>query len=133
MRTGRKVTLQFKDLEDKVVNEVSFKVWDGLSAFEIWKALPGNEGKTEQEFFASIVPTETRRYSGQVTITAEPIDLGIEFVTGKHIAISNSDVGMAMLNEGEHYTLSGTKMTFKEGFPVDSSWHLTIFGDAMKG
>lgn len=34
--------------------QVSFEVYDGESAYEVWLKQPGNAGKTEQQFFADI-------------------------------------------------------------------------------
>ncbi|MER5108833.1 collagen-like protein [Providencia stuartii] len=45
------VTLNFKTTDGKIL-PASFIVTDGESAFEVWKKLPNNAGKTEQQFFA---------------------------------------------------------------------------------
>ncbi|MEY0514454.1 hypothetical protein AB7315_13750 [Providencia manganoxydans] len=51
MPKKRTVTLNFKTTDGKTL-PASFDVSDGESAFEVWKKLPGNEAKTESQFFA---------------------------------------------------------------------------------
>lgn len=61
----REVTLTFKtDTGD--LDPVSFEVADGLSAYEEWVALPGNEDKTEEDFLASLKgdPGESNSITG---------------------------------------------------------------------
>ncbi|MBP6079771.1 MAG: hypothetical protein KA732_00670 [Providencia sp.] len=49
MAIKRTITLNFKTSDDKTL-PASFDVNDGESTFDIWKKLPGNAAKTEQQF-----------------------------------------------------------------------------------
>lgn len=69
----REITLTFKT-DEKDLDPVSFEVSDGLSAYEMWKAQPGNEDKTEADFLNSLKgePGKTESITG-VSISVKEV------------------------------------------------------------
>lgn len=53
MSKKRTITLNFKTKNGGVI-PAAFDVYDGKSAFDLWKELPGNANKTEVEYFQSL-------------------------------------------------------------------------------
>lgn len=70
-----KVTLGFKLDNGTELPPASFEVENGKSAYEIWKEIPGNEDKTEEDFLESLQgPPGEGATITEVTVTSEVID-----------------------------------------------------------
>lgn len=54
MAIKREVSLSFKSKDGRTMT-VAYEVYDGESAFEVWKHRPGNGNKTEVDFFNSLI------------------------------------------------------------------------------
>ena len=65
---------------------------DGQSAYELWKAQPGNESKTEEEFLASL--------KGEKGDKGDKGDQGEKGEKGEPFAVAKTYASVAELNEG---------------------------------